>query len=91
MPIESFYEDVANLEALFEEDPAMITDDRSVLCMPTGRQSTDTSAKMARMWEFSHKYDKVLTMQIHKLQSLTFFKQMLQNRTSHKRYKENPS
>lgn len=36
------------------------------------------------MWEFSHKYDKVLTMQIHKLQSLTFFKQMLQNKTSHK-------
>ena len=57
----------------------------------TGRQSTDTSAKMARMWEFSHKYDKVLTTQIHKLQSLTFFKQMLKNRTSHKRYKENPS
>jgi hypothetical protein len=42
MPIESFYEDVANLEALFEEDPVMITDDRSVLSMPTGRQSTDS-------------------------------------------------
>lgn len=60
----------------------------------TGKQSTDTNAKMARMWEFSHKYDKVLTVQIYKLQSLMFFKQMLKNRISHKRnkrYKENPS
>lgn len=61
----------------------------------TGSQSTDTPVqKWQGCGNSLTNMIKVLTMQIHKLQSLTFFKQMLKNKTSHKRnkrYKENPS